>query len=39
VLPEVGANLWLGGAGHNTLDIAASTSIYAIGVNTRSVEL
>jgi gluconolactonase len=39
VLPEVAANLCFGGRGHNTLYIAASTSIYAIGVNTRGVEL
>jgi gluconolactonase len=39
VLPEVAANLCFGGRGHNTLYIAASTSIYAIDVNTRGVEL
>jgi gluconolactonase len=39
VLPEVAANLCFGGPEHNTLYIAASTSIYAIGVNTRGVEL
>jgi gluconolactonase len=39
VLPEVAANLCFGGHHHNTLYIAASTSIYAIDVNTRGVEL
>jgi gluconolactonase len=39
VLPEVAANLCFGGPQHNTLYIAASTSVYAIGVNTRGVEL
>lgn len=39
VLPEVAANLCFGGPEHNILYIAASTSIYAIGVNTRGVEL
>ena len=39
VLPEVAANLCFGGRGHNMLYIAASTSIYAIGVNTTGVEL
>jgi gluconolactonase len=39
VLPEVAGNLCFGGHAHNTLYIAASTSIYAIDVNTRGVEL
>jgi gluconolactonase len=39
VLPEVAANLCFGGPQHNILYIAASTSIYALGVNTRGVEL
>ena len=39
VLPEVADNLCFGGHHHNTLYIAASTSIYAINVNTRGVEL
>jgi gluconolactonase len=39
VLPEVAANLCFGGPSHATLYICASTSIYALGVNTRGVEL
>ena len=39
VLPEVAANLCFGGPHHNRLYIAASTSIYAIDVGTRGVEL
>jgi gluconolactonase len=39
VLPEVAANLCFGGHEHNRLYICASTSVYAIGVNTRGVEL
>jgi gluconolactonase len=39
VLPEVAANLCFGGPDHHTLYIAASTSVYAIGVNSRGVEL
>jgi len=39
VLPEVAGNLCFGGHHHNTLYIAASTSIYAMDVGTRGVEL
>lgn len=39
VLPEVAANLCFGSLEHDTLYICASTSVYAIGVNTRGVEL
>jgi len=39
VTPEVGGNLCFGGHAHNTLYIAASTSIYAIDVGTRGVEM
>ena len=39
VVPEVAANLCFGGHHHNRLFIAASTSIYAIDVGTRGVEL
>lgn len=39
VTPEVAANLCFGGHHHNRLFIAASTSIYAIDVGTRGVEL
>jgi gluconolactonase len=39
VLPEVAANLCFGGHHHNTLYICASTSVYAIDVNTRGTEL
>lgn len=39
VLPEVAANLCFGGPHHNRLYIAASTSIYAIDVGTRGVEI
>ncbi len=39
VLPEVAANLCFGGREHNILYICASTSVYAMGVNTRGVEL
>jgi gluconolactonase len=39
VLPEVAANLCFGGQEHSRLYICASTSIYALGVNTRGVEL
>ena len=39
VTPEVAANLCFGGHHHNRLYIAASTSIYAIDVGTRGVEL
>jgi gluconolactonase len=39
VLPEVAANLCFGGRDHDILYICASTSVYAIGVNTRGVEL
>jgi gluconolactonase len=39
VTPEVAANLCFGGHHHNRLYIAATTSIYAIDVGTRGVEL
>jgi gluconolactonase len=39
ILPEVAANLCFGGHHHNRLFICASTSVYAIDVNTRGVEL
>ena len=41
VLPEVAGNLCFGGLGHNhsRLYICASTSLYAINVGTRGVEL
>lgn len=39
VTPEVAANLCFGGHHHNRLFIAASTSIYAIDVGTRGVEM
>jgi gluconolactonase len=39
VVPEVAANLCFGGHHHNRLFIAASTSIYAMDVGTRGVEL
>jgi gluconolactonase len=39
VLPEVGGNLCFGGHQHNRLYICASTSLYAIDVGTRGVEL
>ncbi len=39
VLPEVAANLCFGGHEHNRLFITASTSVYAIDVGTRGVEL
>ncbi len=39
VLPEVAANLCFGGHHHNRLFICASTSIYAMDVGTRGVEL
>ena len=39
ITPEVAANLCFGGHHHNRLFIAASTSIYAIDVGTRGVEL
>jgi sugar lactone lactonase YvrE len=35
----VAANLCFGGHHHNTLYICASTSVYAIDVNTRGTEL
>jgi gluconolactonase len=38
VVPEVAANLYFGGH-HNRLFICASTSIYAMDVGTRGVEL
>jgi gluconolactonase len=39
VLPETAANLCFGGHDHNRLFICASTSLYAVDVNTRGVEL
>jgi gluconolactonase len=39
VLPETAANLCFGGHEHNRLFICASTSLYAVDVNTRGVEL
>jgi len=39
VLPEVAANLCFGGHEHNRLFITASTSLYAMDVGTRGVEL
>ena len=39
LVPEVAANLCFGGHHHNRLYIAASTSIYAMDVGTRGVEL
>jgi gluconolactonase len=39
VLPEVAANLCFGESGHNTIYICASTSVYALNVNDRGVEL
>ena len=39
VTPEVAANLCFGGRHHNRLFICASTSVYAIDVGTRGVEL
>ena len=39
VVPEVAANLCFGGHHHNRLFICASTSVYAMDVGTRGVEL
>jgi gluconolactonase len=39
VLPETAANLCFGGHDHNRLFICGSTSLYAVDVNTRGVEL
>jgi len=39
VLPETAGNLCFGGHEHNRLFICASTSLYAVDVNTRGVEL
>jgi gluconolactonase len=39
VLPETAANLCFGGHDHNRLFICASTSLYAVDVNTPGVEL
>jgi hypothetical protein len=39
VVPEVAANLCFGGHHHNRLFICTSTSIYAMDVGTRGVEL
>ena len=39
VVPEVAANLCFGGHHHNRLFITASTSVYAMDVGTRGVEL
>lgn len=39
VLPETAANLCFGGHDHQRLFICASTSLYAVDVNTRGVEL
>ena len=39
VVPEVAANLCFGGRRHNRLFITASTSVYAMDVGTRGVEL
>ena len=39
VLPEVAANLCFGGHHHKRLFICASTSVYAMDVGTRGVEL
>ena len=39
VVPEVAANLCFGGHHHNRLFICASTSVYAIDVGTRGVEM
>jgi sugar lactone lactonase YvrE len=39
VVPEIAANLCFGGHHHNRLFICASTSIYAMDVGTRGVEL
>ena len=39
VLPETAANLCFGGHDHNRLFMCASTSLYAVDVNTRGVEL
>ncbi len=39
VLPETGSNLCFGGHDHNRLFITAGTSLYAVDVNTRGVEL
>jgi gluconolactonase len=39
VLPETAANLCFAGHDHNHLFICASTSLYAVDVNTRGVEL
>ncbi len=39
IVPEVAANLCFGGRHHNRLFITASTSVYAMDVGTRGVEL
>jgi gluconolactonase len=39
VLPETAANLCFGGHDHNRLFVCASTSLYAVDVNVRGVEL
>jgi gluconolactonase len=39
VLPETAANLCFGGRDHNRLFICVSTSLHAVDVNTRGVEL
>jgi gluconolactonase len=39
VVPEVAANLCFGGHHHTRLFICASTSVYAMDVGTRGVEL
>jgi gluconolactonase len=39
VLPETGSNLCFGGHDHNRLFITGGTSLYAVDVNTRGVEL